>query len=136
MKKYMCFAFFSFLILFLVIPTSLKAQIEKDNLPETLKSRLSYTKAEFPGGYEKMNRFIEKHKRYANKEDEHFQVGIVYVSFIVEKDGSIDSVKLAQPLSEYYNREAMRLISSMPKWKPATQNGQPVRTQFTFPIKF
>jgi protein TonB len=125
-----------FSISFILFTGFLFAQKENDDLPETLRARLNSTQAEFPGGPEKMKKFIDKHKRYANKDDEHFKVGIVYVNFIVEKDGSIDSVKLTQPLTEYYNNEALRLIKSMPKWKPATQNGKPVRTQFNFPVKF
>ena len=121
---------------FLILSASLFAQKENDDLPETLKARLNSTQAEFPGGHVKMKKFIDKHKRYATKDDEHFKVGIVYVSFIVEKDGSIDSVTLTQPLSEYYNKEAIRLVKAMPKWKPATGNGEPVRTQFNFPVKF
>lgn len=118
--------------------TSLTSFAQKGNedLPETLKTRLSRTQAEFPGGPEKMKKFIDKQKRYMNKEHERYGVGIVAVGFIVEKDGHIDSVKILQPLIEYYNNEALRIIKAMPKWKPATQNGEPLRTQFSFPIKF
>jgi len=123
----LCFSFFSVV---------LWAQKDNEDLPEALKARLNSTQAEFPGGFEKMKKFIEKQKRYANKSDEKFHVGVVAVSFIVEKDGQLDSVKVVQPLTEYYNNESMRIIKAMPKWKPATQNGKPARTQFTFPIKF
>lgn len=123
-----------FLVLFSV--TTLFAQKENDDLPEALKARLNSTQAEYPGGYEKMNKFISKQKRYANKSDEEFHVGVVAVSFIVEKDGQLDSIKVVQPLTDYYNNEAMRIIKAMPKWKAATQNGKAVRTQMTFPIKF
>jgi protein TonB len=112
------------------------AQEGLKDLPETLKARLSRTQAEFPGGPEKMKKFIEKNKRYQNKEHKLYGAGIVYVGFIVEKDGSLDSLQILQPLTEYYNQEALRLIKSMPKWKPATEQGAPLRTQFSFPIKF
>ena len=120
----------------LLFATALFAQKENDDLPEALKARLNSTQAEFPGGYEKMNKFIHKQKRYASKSDEEFHVGVVAVSFIVEKDGALDSVKVVQPLTEYYNNEAMRIIKAMPKWKAATQNGKAARTQFILPIKF
>lgn len=111
-------------------------QKENDDLPETLRARLSRTQAEFPGGSEKMKRFIDKQKRYQNKDHERYGAGIVVVGFIVEKDGHIDSIEILQPLIEYYNNEAIRIIKAMPKWKPASQNGEPLRTQFSFPIKF
>jgi TonB family protein len=112
------------------------AQKDTDGLPETLKVRVNSTKAEFPGGPDKMKKYFAKNTRYARKEDRNNHMGIVYVTFIVEKDGSLDSVKLLQTLTEYYDQEALRLVKAMPKWKPAMQNGKPVRTQFNFPIKF
>lgn len=112
------------------------AQKNTEGLPETLKTQVSRTQAEFPGGPEKLKRYFEKNTRYARKEDKTNHMGIVYVTFIVEKDGSLDSVKLLQTLTEYYDQEALRLVKAMPKWKPATFEGQPVRTQFNFPIKF
>jgi protein TonB len=112
------------------------AQKDGKELPESLKTRLNRTQAEFPGGPEKMKKFLDKHKRYQNKEHKRYGVGIVYVGFIVEKDGSIDSVQLLQPLNSYYDKEAIRIVKAMPRWTPATENGQPLRTQFRFPIKF
>jgi protein TonB len=112
------------------------AQKNTEDLPEPLKARANSTQAEFPGGPAKMKRYFEKNTRYAHKEDRNNHMGIVYVTFIVEKDGSLDSVKLLQTLTEYYDQEALRLIKAMPKWKPAMQNGKPVRTQFNFPVKF
>jgi protein TonB len=131
MKHY--FLLLPFLLCFINVAT---AQKNTEGLPETLKARVNSTQAEFPGGPEKMKRYFEKNTRYAHKEDRNNHMGIVYVTFIVEKDGSLDSVKLLQPLTEYYDQEALRLIKTMPKWKPAKQNGQPVRTQFNFPVKF
>lgn len=126
----------SFILFFAFLSSLLWAQKGNDDLPETLKARLNRTEAEFPGGSEKMKKFIEKQKRYASKSDEEFHVGMVAVSFIVKADGQLDSIKVVQPLTEWYNNESIRIIKAMPKWKPATQNGKPIRTQFTFPIKF
>lgn len=130
MKKHL------FICLLLFVSILSFSQQRTEDLPATLQSRLSRTQAEFPGGPEKMKKFFDKHKRYQNKDHEKFGVGIVYVGFIVETDGSIDSVTVIQPLSEYYDHEALRLIKTMPKWKPATQDGQPLRTKFRFPVKF
>jgi protein TonB len=125
------------MILFLLGFTGFSfAQKDTEGLPESLKANVNRTHAEFPGGSEKMKRYFEKNTRYARKEDKTNHMGIVYVTFVVEKDGSLDSVKLLQTLTEYYDQEAIRLVKAMPKWKPATYDGQPVRTQFNFPIKF
>lgn len=131
MKQYL----FIILFLFGFINFS-SAQKDTEGLPDALKAHVNRTQAEFPGGPEKMKKYFAKNTRYARKEDRNYNVGIVYVTFIVEKDGSLDSVKLLSTLTEFYDQEALRLVKSMPKWKPAIQNGNPVRTQFNFPVKF
>ncbi|HTB32889.1 MAG TPA: energy transducer TonB [Bacteroidia bacterium] len=64
--------------------------------------------------------------------------GTAYVSFIIEKDGAIDSVKLLKGVNkgESLNKEALRVVSTMPKWTPGRQNGHPVRIRYNLPIRF
>ncbi|MGL4598893.1 MAG: energy transducer TonB [Bacteroidia bacterium] len=64
--------------------------------------------------------------------------GVVFVKFVVEKDGSISNVTLAKPFPENYamSGEAIRVISAMPKWTPGTLEGKPVRTEMIVPVKF
>lgn len=92
---------------------------------------------EFPGGTGELMKFISKNKHYENGKDKNRGVGVVTVRFVVEKDGSIgDSVKVLQPLSEYYNSEAIRIVKAMPKWTPGMHNGESVRVLFTLPVRF
>ena len=67
--------------------------------------------------------------------DEGIQ-GTVYVSFIVEKDGSISHIKVLRDIGGGCGEEAMRVVALMPKWEPGTQRGKPVRVQFNMPVKF
>ncbi len=62
--------------------------------------------------------------------------GKVILSFIVEKDGSIGEVKILKDIGYGCGDEAVRIIKSMPKWKPAKQRGKAVRQQFTLPVIF
>ncbi len=64
--------------------------------------------------------------------------GVVFVKFVVEKDGTVSNVTLAKSFSEspVMNNEAIRVISSMPKWTPGAMGGKPVRTEMTIPVKF
>jgi len=62
--------------------------------------------------------------------------GTVYVQFVVEANGGISNVKLARGIGGGCDEEAIRVVKSMPKWKPGKQNGRPVRVSFTLPIKF
>ena len=90
----------------------------------------------FPGGIDECMRYIARHVKYPAISIENGAQGIVSVRFIIEKDGSISNPKIAQGVDEYLDKEAMRVIMSMPKWRPGKQRGVAVRTQFTLPVKF
>jgi periplasmic protein TonB len=62
--------------------------------------------------------------------------GTVYVQFIIEKDGSITDVNVIRGVSPSSDKEALRVITNMPKWKPGMQNSKPVRVRYVFPIRF
>ena len=91
---------------------------------------------EFNGGYEAMMNFIQKNMRYPARARRMGVDGTVYVSFVVSKDGSISEVKTIRGISADCDKEAMRVVSMMPPWKPGKQNGKPVFVRFVLPIKF
>ena len=62
--------------------------------------------------------------------------GRVLVKLVIEKDGSVSNPVLVRRLSRPYDREALRVVRSMPKWNPAMNNGKPVRCYFTIPVTF
>ena len=62
--------------------------------------------------------------------------GRVVVTFVVERDGSIDSIKVIKKVSPELDREALRVIRLMPKWNPGKQNWKTVRTKYTIPVIF
>ena len=62
--------------------------------------------------------------------------GTVYVSFVIEKDGSVSNIKVLRNIGGGCGEEAVRVVQAMPKWKPARQRGKRVRAQYTLPIKF
>lgn len=64
------------------------------------------------------------------------EIGKVFVSFVVEKDGSIQDVKIEKGVTPALNEEALRVVRSMPKWTPALKDGKEVRTVLTLPIVF
>lgn len=91
---------------------------------------------EYPGGFDPMLAFIRENMRYPADAREQGQQGTVYVSFIVEKDGSVTSTKVLRGVSPSVDQEAQRVVDMFPKWKPGKQNGQAVRVRFVLPIKF
>ncbi len=94
------------------------------------------TQPEFPGGEEKLFKFLKDNITYPIKARENNVQGTVYVSFVIEKTGKINDVRVARGISIECDEEAVRIIKLMPDWKVAYQKGKPVRTLFNIPIKF
>lgn len=88
----------------------------------------------FPGG--NVQQWISKHVKYPVLAMENGIQGKVYVQFVIEKDGSITDVKVVRGVDSSLDKEAVRVVKSMPKWKPGKQRGKPVRVSFTLPINF
>ena len=91
---------------------------------------------EFPGGNEAMVKFLQENVVYPEKAKEKGIGGKTYVSFVIEKDGSITDVKVARGFDKSCDAEAVRVVKSMPKWTPGKVKGQPVRVNFTMPFVF
>lgn len=92
--------------------------------------------ASFPGGIQEMMNFIKNNLKYPQQARETGTQGKVFVSFVVEKDGSLTDVKVLRDIGSGCGEEAVRVVKSMPKWKPAKQRGKPVRMQFNLPVAF
>ena len=90
----------------------------------------------FVGGYDAMQKIIYDNIQYPQEALDKKIQGKVILSFIVEKDGSIGEVKILKDIGYGCGDEAVRIIKSMPKWKPAKQRGKAVRQQFTLPVIF
>ena len=91
---------------------------------------------EFPGGMEGLMTFLMQSVRYPEAAHKAGTEGRVLVQFIVETDGTVSNAKVVQRVSDDLDGEAVRVVGSMPKWKPGKQNGKPVRVKYTLPISF
>lgn len=91
---------------------------------------------EFPGGPRAMFEFLSRNVRYPRLAQETGIQGTVFVSFIVEPDGSISNIKVLRGIGGGCDEEAIRLYSSMPRWKPGIQSGRAVRVQFSASVTF
>ena len=90
----------------------------------------------FPGGLSALYKYLAENIHYPYNALENNIKGRVYVSFIVEKDGSISTIKMIHDIGGSCGAEVVRLVRAMPKWIPAKQDGQPVRAVFTLPVSF
>ncbi len=91
---------------------------------------------EFPGGYEAYLQYLKYNIRYPAICRENNIQGRVIVSFVVNKDGAIVEPEVVIGVNPSLDKEALRVISEMPKWKPGTQRGKPVRVKYSCPINF
>lgn len=91
---------------------------------------------EFPGGFNALVQFISKNLKYPKVCRELKIQGRVVVKFTVKSDGSIDNVRVSKSVDINLDKEAVRLVKSMPRWTPGTQDGKPVNVEFTLPINF
>ena len=90
----------------------------------------------FPGGDEALNAYIAQNLKYPPTAKENGIEGVVNVSFTVNPDGSIGSIKIVRMVDPDLEQEAIRLVKNMPAWTPADSNGQPVPAQATVAIPF
>ena len=96
---------------------------------------IGYTTKEYCGE-EGLMRYIANNIRYPQIAKEYNITGKVYVQFIVDKDGSVTNVELARGVDKSLDAEALRVIRSLPKYKPGMQRGIACRVIFTIPINF
>lgn len=90
----------------------------------------------FSGGDEARILYLQNNIQYPLEARKAGIQGIVYVTFVVEKDGTITGIKILKGIGGGCDEEVVRLISHMPKWSPGMQKGKPVRVQFNMPIRF
>ena len=91
---------------------------------------------EFPGGLDSLAAFIQRNLVYPKQAMDDKIEGTVFVSFTIERDGTVSNVRVLRDIGGGCGAEAVRIVKMMPKWKPGKQRGRTVRCQFNLPIKF
>ncbi|MBP6610841.1 MAG: energy transducer TonB [Paludibacter sp.] len=90
----------------------------------------------FPGGDQALFKFLGENVKYPVIAQENGIQGRVICQFVVNRDGSIVDVEVVRPVDPSLDKEAIRVIKSMPKWSPGKQRGKPVRVKYTLPVNF
>lgn len=91
---------------------------------------------DFPGGQKKLFKWLSANIKYPKEAQANKEQGRVIVRFVIGKDGKVTDAKVVRSISPSLNKEALRLIEAMPRWKPGEKDGQPVAVRFTLPITF
>jgi len=123
----------------LIIATSFRVAVAQDTTKrDTTKQVFAAIEQQplFPGGYHAFGAYIGKNLKYPEVARLLGLEGKVFVTFIIEKDGSVSTVAPLRCLGAGCESEAVRVISMSPMWEPGIQKGKPVRVQYTVPITF
>jgi periplasmic protein TonB len=105
---------------------------EKEDKPMII----SEIRPEFPGGERALMQYLADNIKYPSMARESGLDGKIYLTFVVEKDGSITDIKVRRGIGMGCDDEAKRVVAEMPRWSPGKQKGNPVRVQFTLPVHF
>ncbi len=115
--------------------------LKKKNIPRVLTGDeqiffIVEDMPEFPGGESALRQFIANNIKYPEVAQQNGIEGRVYVTFVVDNEGNIANAKIARGVDPSLDMEALRVVNSLPKWKPGYQRGQPVNVSYTVPINF
>ena len=91
---------------------------------------------QFPGGESAMMNYVSGNIKYPQEARDKEIAGRVFIGFVIEKDGSVSNVKVLRGIGGGCDEEAVRVVSSMPKWKPGIKDGKPVRVSYMMPLNF
>jgi periplasmic protein TonB len=126
----------------LEVPTEEEIKVEdtKEKVIEQVEAAPVFTIVEempaFNGGEAELYKYLHDNTKYPEEAKELGIQGRVFVTFVVETDGTITDIKVVRGIGGGCDEEAVRVVKSMPKWTPGKQRGVPVRVQFNLPIKF
>ena len=110
--------------------------VETEKVEEDVIHVTAEIMPEFPGGMAALMKYLGANIKYPTISQEMGSMGRVIVQFVVDKDGTITNPTVARGVDAYLDKEAIRVISSMPKWNPGVQNGKKVRVKYTVPVVF
>lgn len=138
---------FTLPVVFKITPIDENGLLERDNISVDQTSVLNTinedevfvdveSQPEFPGGIKALMTFLAKSMQYPVKAVKNGIQGRVITNFIVHKDGTISDINIEKGVDPLLDAEAIRVVSSMPKWNPGIENGEPVNVRFTLPLIF
>ena len=111
-------------------------EVEEEEVEEQQIFQVVEEMPEFPGGQKECMKFLRDNIKYPQISQENGVQGRVIVQFVVNADGSIVDPVVVRGVDPYLDKEALRVVKLMPKWKPGKQRGKAVRVRFTQPVMF
>ncbi|MBN2669414.1 MAG: energy transducer TonB [Bacteroidales bacterium] len=111
-------------------------EIEEEESDEVFQFAVIEDKPEFPGGMEALQKYLGSNTKFPEIAKENNIQGRVFVKFVIDKKGKVTDVEIARGVDPYLDKEALRVVKSMPDWAPGKQRGKPVKVSYIVPINF
>ena len=111
-------------------------EVEEEEVEEQQIFQVVEEMPEFPGGMAECMKWLGKNIKYPTISQGNGVQGRVIIQFVVNRDGSIVDAQVARGVDPYLDKEALRVVGLMPKWKPGKQRGKEVRVKYTLPVMF
>lgn len=122
------------LILLLMVTVSFSQNTEEDNTEKSFV--INATRPQYDGGMPALANFLRDNLHFSEKDMGGLNAAKVIVRFTVEKTGEVTNVQVLKGVNEALNKEAVRIVKSMPYWIPGTQRGKRIRSPMSLPISF
>jgi protein TonB len=119
-----------------VLEEYVPVEVEEEEVQEQEIFQIVEEMPAYPGGDQKLMEYVAKNIKYPQIARETGIQGRVFVGFVVEPDGSVSNVKVLRGIGGGCDEEAVRVVKSMPKWKPGKQRGKAVRVSYMLPVNF
>ena len=113
-----------------------EVEVEEEESDEVFQFAVIEDKPEFPGGMGKLMQYLGKNTKFPQIAKENNIQGRVFVQFVIDKKGKVVDVEIARGVDPYLDKEALRVVKSMPNWKPGKQRGKAVKVSYIVPINF
>lgn len=123
------------LLLALMLSSSVTMTAQNDE-QVALQDSILESMPSFPGGQNALFQFLTRTIKYPVKAEEMGIQGRVIVGFVVDVDGTLNDIKVKKSVDPTLDKEAVRVVKSMPKWNPGKKSGKPVRVEYTLPVTF
>jgi protein TonB len=118
------------------VPPPAPVEKPKEEVKQVVENKVFDIAEQMPSFKGNVNQWLASNLSYPAVAAENGVQGRVIVQFVVEKDGSVSNVQVVRSVDPALDREAVRVVKSMPKWNPGMNNGQPARVKYTLPVTF
>lgn len=120
----------------IIVEKKLTVHVNDEDMPDEYIFDIIECYPEFPGGLTRLKKFLKENLQYPEEAFQAGEEGQVTVDFTIDKSGNVSNARVTKSVSTALDKEALRIIQSLPRWKPGMQRGRPVEVHLSLPVDF